>query len=102
MLRISSYVGFGVIKAMVIKSNYLLGCTVIQSVESRPTFQRLHIQDRRITREQYTSMKSGSKLTLKMYAICSSETSTEFQRTTRCDVPEDRNLFRFIYVRHYE
>jgi hypothetical protein len=27
--------------------------------------------------------------TLKMEAICSSETSVEFQRTTRCNISED-------------
>jgi hypothetical protein len=30
--------------------------------------------------------------TLKMEAVCSSETSLGFQRTIRHDIPEDRNL----------
>jgi hypothetical protein len=31
-------------------------------------------------------------LALKMEAICSSETSVNFQRTARCYIPEDRTL----------
>jgi hypothetical protein len=40
----------------------------------------------------------GLFLTLKMEAICSSETSVEFQRTTRRYIPEDRNE---KYIQHF-
>jgi hypothetical protein len=50
--------------------------------------------------EQDTSMKTGGTLvscsayssTLKMEAICSSETSVVFQRSTRLYIPEDSTL----------
>jgi hypothetical protein len=34
---------------------------------------------------------------LKMEAVCSSETSVDFQWTTQHDIPEDRTLFILIY-----
>jgi hypothetical protein len=44
--------------------------------------------------------------TLKMEAMCSSETSVDFQRTTRCSIPDDSTLqagyklwFRFTFLR---
>jgi hypothetical protein len=36
--------------------------------------------------------RSASSSILKMEAICYSETMADFQRTTRCDTPEDRIL----------
>jgi hypothetical protein len=46
--------------------------------------------------EKETSVKAGGKqlffLTLKMKAICSSETSVDSQRTTWCYIPEDGTL----------
>jgi hypothetical protein len=63
----------------------------------------LHLQGRRISRAR-TSVKAviatcfyaGSCLayssTLKMVAICSSETSVDFQRSTRRYIPEDSTL----------
>jgi hypothetical protein len=59
----------------------------------------LHLQSRRISparnqRESRwkTQPYSVSYLTLKMEVICSSETSLDFQRTTRLHIPEDRTL----------
>jgi hypothetical protein len=42
-------------------------------------------------------------LTLKVEAICSSDTSVEFQRSTRCYIPEGRTLHdhRCENFRHY-
>jgi hypothetical protein len=33
--------------------------------------------------------------TIKVEAICSSETSADFQRTTWCNVPEDSTLYNY-------
>jgi hypothetical protein len=57
----------------------------------------LHLQDRRINRAR-NRHEAGSKFflayssTFKMDAICSSETSVDFQRTTRRYIPEDGTL----------
>jgi hypothetical protein len=42
-------------------------------------------------RDYYQRLLSH-EATLKMEATCSSETSVDFQRTTRCYIPEDRTL----------
>jgi hypothetical protein len=63
----------------------------MQSVESQPTF-----------RSNTSLPPSGSKnmlciatcLTLMLEATCSSETSVDFQRTTRRYIPEDRTLHK--------
>jgi hypothetical protein len=60
----------------------------------------LHLQGRRISRARrlclspaYTLVSCAAySTTLKMDAICSSETSVDFQRTTRCYIPEDSTL----------
>jgi hypothetical protein len=49
--------------------------------------------------EQETSVKACSAYssTLKLEAICSSETSVDFQRTTRRYIPKDRTLHNHRY-----
>jgi hypothetical protein len=68
---------------------------------------RLHLQGRRISqaRKQH---EAGSKLfscsaywTLKMEATRSSETSVDFQQATRCVIPEDKLLKRFVSLTYY-
>jgi hypothetical protein len=62
---------------------YLVG---YNSVEYHPTFRR-----------NVSPPSSGSCLdyssTLNLEATCSSETSVDLQRTTRCYIPEDRTRF---------
>jgi hypothetical protein len=61
---------------------YLLGYNAVYSDESKPTFRR-----------NMSPPSSGSRnKALKMEAICSSETSVDFRRTTRRYVPEDSTL----------
>jgi hypothetical protein len=69
---------------------------------------RLHLQCRKI-RERGSSVSSWQPrdnyrssfsdfTTLKMKAICSSETSVQFTRSTRCHIPEDGILHNFKII----
>jgi hypothetical protein len=102
-------VGNKVLTTVVMKSTYPLGYNVVYYVEKQPTFLRTNrhnLQDRisqarcqRESRWQAITMVSCSAYsTLKMEAICSSETSVEFQRSTRSYIPEDSTLHATIYL----
>jgi hypothetical protein len=76
-------------------------------VESQPTFRgtyRHHLQGQTISRVQlnlppaFTLVSSSAySSVLKIKAICSSETSVDFQRNTRCYFPEDGTLQGWCY-----
>jgi hypothetical protein len=60
-----------------------------ESVESHPAFRRDMSPPSSGRISQKNSMKQVSKRDLKMAVICSSETSVDFQQTTRCYIPQD-------------
>jgi hypothetical protein len=64
------------------EQNYLLGYNAVWSVESQPTLRR------NISPPSSEAKNKQSKIE----AICSSETSGDFQRTTRRYIPEDSTL----------
>jgi hypothetical protein len=78
----------------------LLEYNAVKSVESQPTY-RFHLPGLRISRarskHKNTRLLSAFTLiycsayssTLKMEAVCSSETSIDFQRTTRRYIPDN-------------
>jgi hypothetical protein len=64
--------------------------------------RRLDLEGRRISQAS-NKCEAGSNnySTLKMEATNSSETSIEFQRNTRCDIPEDitlQNLYVIMFL----
>jgi hypothetical protein len=81
---------------------HLLGYNAVQSVESQPTFRRNILppfsgsknkQAELCLPPAYTLVSCSAYFsTMKMEAICSSETSVDFQRTTRRHTPEDSTL----------
>jgi hypothetical protein len=60
---------------------------------------RFHLQGRRIGQAKY-QREAGSKQSLKMDATYSSETSVNFQQTTRPYIPEDRALLDHFILMH--
>lgn len=71
---------------------YLLGYNAVCSLESNPTFQRkcrLQLRKRKIP----WFLSGLNYFTLKKLTACSSETSSDFQRTTLRCVPEDRSVY---------
>jgi hypothetical protein len=65
---------------------------------------RLHFQGRRISQVRSQSQAASKQSfysayswTLKMVATCSSETSVDFQRTTRRYIPEAEHLVQILY-----
>jgi hypothetical protein len=97
------------INAFLSEEYYLLVYNAMQSVESQPTFRRNMIPSS--GSKNKPSEKPASKQvatsayfsTPKMEAICSSETSVDFQRTTRRYIPEDSSLHnhRCEYLKSY-
>jgi hypothetical protein len=88
------YVGFEVFIAVVIKSIIFWDVTprsVLSCSRRSGGTLRLHLQGRRNNLAR-TSKQAGGKQTLKMEAICSSETLVNTQRTTRHYIPEDCTL----------
>jgi hypothetical protein len=98
-------IGFEVLTAVVMMCTIFWDITPCSQFKVSRSFgrtYRLHVQGRRISRA--TNVKAGDKQsrllatcsayssTLKMEAICSSETSADFQRTTRRYIPEDSTL----------
>jgi hypothetical protein len=91
-------VGFEVFTEVVMKSIVFWDMTPCSSLCSNRCFggtKRLHLQGRR--KVQQTNEQSGGTLldfssTLKIEALCSSETSVATQRTTRRHIPEDDTL----------
>jgi hypothetical protein len=89
---------------MVMKSTILWDITPCSPLKVSRHFggtYRLHLQSRRISRGRnqhqvaptFTLVScSAYSSTLKMEAICSSETSVYFQRTTRRYIPDDSTL----------
>jgi hypothetical protein len=97
------YTGLGVLTAVVMKNYGFWDITPCKQLNVNKNFEgicRLHLQGRRKAKQE-TSMTAGvSNLdsylayssTVKMEATCSSETSVDFQRTTRRYILEDRNI----------
>jgi hypothetical protein len=67
------------------EENYLLRYNAVYSVESKPTFRR------NVSPLAFTLVYCSAYPTMKE-AICSSETSVHFERTTRRYIPEDSTL----------
>jgi hypothetical protein len=104
----SPYVGFDVLTAVVMKSTIFLDITPCSPLKVNRRFAgtyRLHLQGRGISRERNQHERrwqaepastliscSAYSSTLKMEAICSSETSVDFQQTTRRYFPKDSTL----------
>jgi hypothetical protein len=77
--------------AVVIKHTTFWDITTCSPLKVNQHFRgtyRLHLQGRRISRAR-NQHESRWQAELKMEAICSSETSADFQHTTRCYIPED-------------
>jgi hypothetical protein len=106
-----SYVRFEVLIAVVMKSFIvwcITPCSLFKVNRCFGGIYRLHLQGRRISRARNQSQSmiwelclppafrlvscSTYSSTLKMEAICSSETSVETRRTTRRHIPEDDTL----------
>jgi hypothetical protein len=100
-------VGFEVLTAVVKNSSTFLEITSCNPLKVNRRFGRtcrLHLQGRRISRARKQRERlclppaftlvpfSAYSPTLKMEATCSSETSVDFQRTTRSYIPEDGTL----------
>jgi hypothetical protein len=92
-------VGFRVLTAVVMKSSIFWDITPCSPLKVNRRFGgtcRLHLQDRRISRERnqkpcYLLFCSAYSSSLRM-ATCSSETSVDFQRATGRCIPEDITL----------
>jgi hypothetical protein len=113
MLTKCHRVGYKVLKAVVMNSSIFWDTTSCSPSKFNWRFGgtcRLHLQSRRINQAR-NRQEAGSKhgdyfklvsclayfSNLKTEATCSSETSNDFQRTTRCYIPEDITLnFSFI------
>jgi hypothetical protein len=79
-----------VLAAVIMKSTIfwdLMPCSPLKANRRFGGTYRLRLQDRRINKQD-----SAYSSTLKMEAICSSETSVGFQRTTQRYIPEDSTL----------
>jgi hypothetical protein len=73
---------------------YLLGYNAVKSVESRPTFRRKIYPPSSESKNKSSKIPAQKQVasratTLKMEAICLSETSVDFLRITRRYIPED-------------
>jgi hypothetical protein len=84
---------------------YLLGYKVVYSVESKPMFRRnisTHLQGWKNNLSKKSLWKQVASIayfsTLKIEVIYSSETSVEFQQTTRGYVPEDYKYASSYFV----
>jgi hypothetical protein len=88
------------------EKHYLLGSNAVESVENQPTFRRdlsppssgsknkLSSKPELCFQPAFTLVScSADSLTLKMKAICPSETSIDFQRNPRRYIPEDSTLY---------
>jgi hypothetical protein len=103
-------VGFEVLTAVVMKSSVFWDITSCSQLKGNRLFGGtclFHLQGRRINQE-YLLYRPKPELpasrllcfllascssALKMKGTCFSETSVDFQRTTRCYVPEERTLY---------
>jgi hypothetical protein len=82
-------VRFDVLTAVIVQSSvfwYMTPCSLLKS--KKPGWSMRQAQVSCFTLVSYVVYFS----TLKMEATCSSETSSDFQRTTRRSIPEDRTL----------
>jgi hypothetical protein len=97
------HVGFEVLTAVVIKSTIFWDITLCIPLKVNRRFgatYRLHVQGQRISRAARHQRESRWQAepclaftsTLNMEVICSSETSVDFQQTTRRYIPEVRTL----------
>jgi hypothetical protein len=101
------FVKFNIRECTGFEEFYLLGYNAVTPCETQPTFWRvtcrLHLQSRSISqaRNQRESRWQAELClisclayasNLKIEATCSSETSVDFERTTRRYIPEDKTL----------
>jgi hypothetical protein len=107
----SYVVGFEVLTAVVTKRSVSLFITPCRPLKVSRHFEgtyRLHLQGRKISRarNQHESTFSPAftliscsaySSTLKIEAICSSETSFDFQGTTQRYIPDDRSLVLILF-----
>jgi hypothetical protein len=107
----STYLIFEVLRAVGIQSNVMqynspLGVNRRFGINKSPTPSRTNIDEENIGGKvglclpllsQFVSWSSYSS-TLKMDAICSSETSVNFQRTARDYIPEEDILHSCCYI----
>jgi hypothetical protein len=102
----SMHIASEVLTAVIMKCSvfwYIATCSPMKVNRSFEGTYRLHLHCRRISQAR-NQREAGGKLnflivpylayssTLKMEATCSSETSTDFHRTTLRYIPEDRTL----------
>jgi hypothetical protein len=101
---ISRHLGSEILTVVVMKSTIIwdiMPCSLLKVTRHFGGTYRLHPQGRRISpvRNQHESRWQAELVscsahcsTLKMEAICSSETPVDFQRTTQHYIPEDSTL----------
>jgi hypothetical protein len=86
------------LKQNLIRSSIFWDITLCNPLKVKRRFGgtcRLHLQGRRISQALHQRDAGGKQRcydTTEMEATCSSETVVDFQRTTWCYIPEDRNL----------
>jgi hypothetical protein len=103
----SVYLRFEVLTAMVMKRFVFWDITPCSPLKVNRRFGgtcRIHLQGRRINqaRNQHESCSLAYSSTLKMEATCFSETSVDFQQTTRHYIPEDRTFQINLYLKPYD
>jgi hypothetical protein len=101
-----------IVKAVVMKSSVFWDITPCSRFNVERHFRRIyrfHLVGRRISHarneheavSEHDGFSLAYSLTLKMDSSYSSETSVDFQRTTRCYIPEDRTFLILISSLRY-
>jgi hypothetical protein len=91
-----------VLTAVVMKSSIFWDITSCSPLKVNRRFggtYRLHLHEYVLTAFRLISF-SAYNSTLRMEAICSSETSVDFQRTTRRNISGDRTLQWLKHIKH--
>jgi hypothetical protein len=93
--RMQYCVGFEIFTVVVLKSSVFRDTMLCIMLKVNWRFRgicHLHLAGRRISRARNQRESGWQTATLKMEAVCSSETSVDFQQTTRRYILEDRTL----------